>query len=337
MTTMRTVHASGPADLLALVPALFGFHPEESVVLMSLGGAPEPFHARVDLPGDPVELDDLVRYLVGVARRSAVRSFAVLVYGDDAALAEDLVERLAWDLRAASLRVRCAVRADGRHWWALGRHGDGAAGGPGTPYDIGSHPLTAEAVVEGTVVLGSRRELADTLVGEPGDVAEVERCVAAATSRLRRPTRARLVTEGRWVQRRLRRHLVDHERLDAADVARLLVLMQLSIEVRDVAWAEMTRENSAAHVDLWRDVLRRSPAELGAAPAALLGFAAWLRGHGALAWCAVERCQESRPDYGLAGLLTHALSGALPPSAWRPIPPASLSLFDPPGPGSKPR
>ena len=57
-------------------------------------------------------------------------------------------------------------------------------------------------------------------------------------------------------------------------------------------------------MDLWRDVVRRAPADLRAAPAALLGFAAWLSGDGALAWCAVECALEAEPDYSLAGLLT---------------------------------
>ena len=97
--------------------------------------------------------------------------------------------------------------------------------------------------------------------------------------------------------------------------------------MRDVAWAEMTHANAGAHVDLWRDVVRRTPLELRAPAAALLGFAAWLSGDGALAWCAVERAQEAEPGYGLASLLTQVLAGALPPSSWEPIPHESLGLF----------
>jgi hypothetical protein len=89
----------------------------------------------------------------------------------------------------------------------------------------------------------------------------------------------------------------------------------------------MIRENADVHVDLWRDVVRRSPEDLVAAPAALLGFAAWLAGDGALAWCAVDRAQQAEPGYGLAGLLAQALAGGVPPSAWRPLGPDTLSLF----------
>ena len=81
------------------------------------------------------------------------------------------------------------------------------------------------------------------------------------------------------------------------------------------------------HVTLWLDLVRRSPVELRAAPASLLGFAAWLSGRGALAWCAVERAQEAQPGYGLAGLLSTALAGGVPPSAWEPLGPEHLTLF----------
>src|SRR3954465_5412779 len=74
---------------------------------------------------------------------------------------------------------------------------------------------------------------------------------------------------------------------------------------------------------------RPPPPELRAPPATLLGFAAWLSGNGALAWCAVDCAQQCDPDYSLAALLADALAGAVPPSVWRPVPQDSLTLFAP--------
>lgn len=334
MTDMHSVRASGPADLLALVPGLLGFHPEDSVVVLTVGDAIHRFHARVDLPTDPVGIEELASYLADVAGRNGVRSLAVVVYSDDAALALAQVRELRSRLLARHVRIVCAARADGERWWPLSSRG---SRGPGTPYDVSSHPLMAQAVVEGTVVLGSRRELADSLVGnDPDETDAIAGLADEAADRLLRavdsplgPAGARhhLVVEGRWVRHRVRRHLADGARLDAADAARLLFVVRLSLEVRDVAWAEMTHANADRHVELWRDLVRRAPVELRAAPAALLGFAAWLAGNGALAWCAVDAAQEAQPDYGLASLLTEALAGAVPPSAWSPLPPDALTLF----------
>jgi hypothetical protein len=335
MTDIRTVRASGPADLLALVPRLLGFHPQDSVVVVTVGDATHRFHARVDLPTDPVTTEELTSYLVDVATRNGVRALAVVVYSDDAPLVRVVVDELCRRLRRMRIDLVCAIRADGRQWWRVGGARDWAS--PGTPYDVASHPLMAEAVVEGTVVLGSRQELADTLVGsDPEDASTVVRLADEITERLRdnqqNPAAARrnhLVHEGRWIRHRVRRFLTDSQRLDAHDVARLGVLLAESIELRDVAWAEMTHEDAGAHVDLWRDVVRRSPPQLRAAPATLLGFAAWLSGNGALAWCAVDCAQQCDPDYSLAALLADALAGAIPPSVWRPFPRESLTLFAP--------
>ncbi len=76
MTDMHTVRASGPADLLALVPGLLGFHPEDSVVADHRRRRAAPFHARVDLPDDPVGLEELADYLTRVAHRNGVRTLA---------------------------------------------------------------------------------------------------------------------------------------------------------------------------------------------------------------------------------------------------------------------
>ena len=205
------------------------------------------------------------------------------------------------------------------------------------PYDVSSHPLMAQTVMQGTVVLGSRQELADTLVGDdPEEIERVGRLGDEVVDRLaaalddgrgRGATRHRLGTEGRWVRERVCRFLEDGRRLGEADVARLATLVSVSVEVRDVAWAELSPATASRHVDLWRDVVRRAPVHVRAAPAAMLGFAAWLSGDGALAWCAVERALEAEPGYSLAQLLAEALTGAVPPSVWRPFPREELTLF----------
>ncbi len=322
MSDTQPLRAKDPGDLLALVPSLLGFHPEESVVLLTVGDAVTPFHARVDVPSDPVEVEQLAGYLADVAGRHGTTRVAVLVYSRDAGMAEAVGAALDQRLSRVLVDLVCAVRADGERWYPFDGRGEG------TPYDVRSHPWMAQAVADGRVVLGSRRELADTLVGDDDErterVARLGEEVACGLGL----GRHRLAVEARWVRQRVDRFLDDRGPLDDADLARLLVLMQLSVELRDVAWAEMSRETADAHVDLWRDVVRVAPQHLRAPAAALLGFAAWLSGDGALAWCAVERAQQAQPGYSLAGLLTEALAGAVPPSAWTPIPLDSLPLLE---------
>ena len=57
----------------------------------------------------------------------------------------------------------------------------------------------------------------------------------------------------------------------------------------------------------------------------LTAFAAWQAGHGALAWCALDRCFEVEPEHALAKGLAECLTRAVPPSAWREVPDLSSS------------
>jgi hypothetical protein len=339
MTNSRTLRAKTPADLLAMVPYVLGFHPEDSVVLLTLGGAANRFHARVDLPEQPDDISELVEYLGGVAERNELDRVVIVVYGDDECVAEAMCTPLRSRLEESGVTVVEAIRADGSRWYSLTGCSGPCCPPDGTPYDVSLHPFTAQSVLDGQVTLGSRRELRDSLVGnDPDEVEAVEAAVDEAMKRFkgagRHPlgpatpeaVRRHLVQEGHWLGDRVRCFLRDGRKLDSADVGRLLVAM-VAIEVRDVAWAEMTHTNADRHVDLWRDVVRRAPLDLLAAPAALLGFAAWLSGDGALAWCAIDRCQESEPDYSLAGLLTEALAGAIRPSTWEPFDREMLTLF----------
>lgn len=326
MTDTHTLRARTPEDLLAVVPGVLGFHPEESAVVLTLGSARAPFHARVDLPQDPVGLDDLADHLAEVAGRHGVTSMAGVVYSHDDGLAEALMSALAGRLALVGAELACALRADGERWWVLGA-ARSDPDHPGTPYDLTAHPLVARAVVDGTVVHRSRRALADSLVGT--DRQELDR-VAAIVEEIIGPGRAfgvDLADEGRWVGRCVDRFLEDGIALPSPDVARLATLVTLSASVRDVAWAELDRESAPRHVDLWRDVVRRVPPQVRAAPAALLGFAAWVGGEGALAWCAADVARSADPEYPLTDLLARTLEDAVPPSVWRPVPRTALPLF----------
>jgi hypothetical protein len=338
MNSRSSYRITSPADLLALVPSVLGFHPEDSLVLVVTAGEGGNLHARVDLPADSTERVEALRTLLRAVSRSRVREVVLIAYSDDELLAEEFVGLLAGDLESRDVEVVCAIRADGERWYSLDC-GPTCCPLEGVAYDLSSHPITAQSVLEGRVTFDSRRDLADSLVGTDLDAldavaAAVDEAVARAKAATRHPlgmeapegARRHLVAEGIWVRERVRRFVASAEPLDDQEVGRLAVAMA-DIEVRDVAWAEMTRFNARTHVELWRDVVRRTPRDLLAAPAALLAFAAWLSGDGALAWCAVERCQEAEPDYTMAGLVAQALTAAVHPATWQPIPAGELPLF----------
>jgi hypothetical protein len=68
------------------------------------------------------------------------------------------------------------------------------------------------------------------------------------------------------------------------------------------------------HVRQWIDLTRPARPDLVAAPAALLAFAAWRVGKGALANLAIDRALTAEPDHRLALLVQTILDRGLPPS-----------------------
>lgn len=282
-----------PEDVLAAVPVLLGFEPAESVVMLTFGGR-ETFHARIDLPPSRRHLDEAVQLLLEPALRHDVEQVLFVVYSARVHLAECLVERLGAEFRAAGVRVVSSLRADAGRWHL--------PGGPGVPFDVGTHEFRLRSVVEGQVVSRSREELAARLAPVAGRAS-----VHAARARVAAYD-ATETAASVW-------RAVEHGRFEDDELAGVLLGLR-DLTVRDAAWSSIQRDDAADHVVLWTDAVQRAPDDLVGAPSAVLGLAAWLAGNGALAWCAVDRCVESDPDNSLARLVGDLLSRAVPPSSW---------------------
>jgi hypothetical protein len=306
--TSMTLTARTPDDVLAMVPVVLGFVPQESVVMLTFG-APRPFHARVDLARRRSEVPDLVEALLAPARRHRVRRVLLVLYAAEPRPADTVARALVRAFEEAGIEVIEALRADGARWHlALGTRPGMPA--DGVPYDVSAHPFVAHAVVEGRVTHGSRDELRSTLAGDPVRVGRVVAALALLTG-----DPPPLEAEAAWAGVLVERHVRDGSCCDDHELARLLRGI-LEVRVRDATWSGVSRETAREHVRFWTDVVRRSPGPLLAAPAALLAFAAWQAGEGALAWCALDRCAEVDEEYSLARLVAQALLYAVPPDAW---------------------
>lgn len=320
--------ARTPEDLIALAPYLLGFHPTESVVVLTFGAPGGSFHARVDLPDGPDDRAEVCGVICHAVRRNRAPVTAVLVFSDHVERSRAVCADLVPALVEAGASVIDAIRADGHCWWSVLD-----ADPEPHPYDVSCHPFTAAQVFEGNAALASRAELAGTLVGsDPAEAESVGRAAVVAVDTLvssahAGPARAAVHAQAQWLCDRLARAARDGELLPTDDAGRALALVRLP-ELRDVAWARVPRDQARVHVDLWRDLVRRAPPDLVPAAAAVLGFLAWLAGDGALAWCAVDRCLEADPGDNLAHRVADLLQGAVPPTSWTPVPAGDLPVLD---------
>ncbi|MFB9314824.1 DUF4192 domain-containing protein [Nocardioides plantarum] len=315
--------ARSPEDLLAAAAVVLGFWPTESVVMLTFDAA-HPFHARVDLPVDPDAMPELAATLAAPAVHHRVGRVVLLLYSADADRVQAAWRALRAALRRHRITVVEALAVGDDRWRSLLATSDRAGEDepeavPFDPVRLAAHPFLAQAVLDGRVLHRSRDDLATSLEPDAAAVARVERAVAGLATRpgaLDAPSAQ--LAEGTWAQALVARHLAATSPAPAAapsdaDVARLLCSMQV-LRVRDAAWSAITRARARPAVAFFADVLRRSPRELRPAAAALLAWAAWQSGDGALAWCALDRCDDVDPAYGLSALIAEALERAVPPS-----------------------
>ena len=296
MTT--TLIARSPDDLLAAIPILLGFHPERSIVMLTLGG-PHRFHARLDMPEAPSGVAFAVESLLRPAIRNGVERVALVLYAPHTRLARLTAETLVAAFTESGIEVLDCLRAYRGRWYASSRHR-----APGQPYDPEGHPFRAQAVFDGHVMYETRRELAEQIATDPEAVDAVEALLPGAVP-----------LDGAPLWQLVARHVEAGTSATDDEVAAVLVSMS-DQEARDHGWPDLQRSAAPAHVRFWSDVVRRAPDSQVAEPAAVLALAAWLCGNGALAWCALDRLFAADPHHRVGVLVAQALTHAVPPTVW---------------------
>ncbi len=329
----HVVRVGSPTALLAVVPHLLGFVPEQSLVV--IGTAPPRDRIRVtlryDLP-DPPDADlaeDIAAHAAGVLATQQLAAAVAVGYGPEALVTPVAAAFLdAAHLAGISLHDILRVE-DGRYW--SHRCGSEACCPPGgVPFDGSAHPASAAMDSAGMAVLPGRAAVAARIAPLGGATAEsmrqatrrAEQHVARLLARVRKSSRigaARrmIAAEGLAavgamiaVYRAGGRFTSDYE------IARLSVALR-DLRVRDDAWARMDPAHAGPHLRLWTDVTRRAQPGHVAAPAALLAFVAWQSGDGALANVALDRALTDDPGYSMALLLRQVIGAGAPPSLAR--------------------
>jgi Domain of unknown function (DUF4192) len=327
------VRLSSPADVLAAVPHLLGFHPARSLVVIGAGGPRDQVEVgfRYDLP-DPPD--------AGTARQIAGHAVAVLAgrrattviavgYGEGR-LVTPLMDVFAAAARRGGLAVRELLRAEDGRYWSYVCGNVNCCPPEGVPFDLRSHPVAAAMSAAGLAAYPDRVALARTLAPPAGERAAamdqaVARACARAAALVQRAARRgggdplRLVIgEGRRAVAGAITRYRSGGAITDGDQLGWLVTSLANLPVRDDAWARMEPAHRDAHRRLWTDLVRGAPSNWVPAPAALLAFTAWQCGDGALAGVAIDRALAADPRYSMALLLRDILDAGVPPSAARP-------------------
>jgi hypothetical protein len=324
MSAPAVARLSTPGEILAVLPSLCGFPPDESLVLLSLRGSRRRLGltARVDLPEPPDEAS-VARLCAGRMAGDGADAVVLAVHSEQGRR-EDFVELVRRACEDLQLEVVEALHVQSGLWTSYSC--ERACCPPsGTPLPTAFPALglvSAERVAAGRALLASRAELVASVAPPP----LLQRAVAE-----QRLEQAR----EQWLRSRLehgavasRRSTLDHATalldrvssgatVGAADAALLAVGLQ-DVQARDgLATLLLTRSDEL--LSLLLQVARQVTPPADAPVCTLLAWVAYARGDGALANVALDRALEGTPDYSLALLLRTCLDAGTPPEQVRAL------------------
>lgn len=340
--TSVTVRLDALGEMIAAVPAMLGFTPHRSLVLICLTsdhtqrfGVGTIMRHDVDIPvrhgtgySSLIKVPDtmfeaILRFAAQCRQEGVVVALGLVVddrgsIGDDRyeVLAQCLSDELA-DRGTTVLRVLSTAHIEaGSEWTTLV--------GPderGLVPDPRESPVTLAYAVQGRSVLSSREELTDVL--RPVDD-DVSRRLALLMPTARED---RSGSDGLHLEEILR--LVESAASTSPDLpptvdlsidsaARIGVALN-RVMVRDSLLALVLTDVAQVAEMLWSYLMRVLPAPERAVAASLVAFAAYARGDGATAVVAIDVALEADPGYSLARLLERSLDAGAGPGLIREV------------------
>jgi hypothetical protein len=326
-----------PAEILAAMPYLLGFHPSDSLVALGLRGGGVHLQLRGDLPANRDDGAVLAGHYAHVLGANDVDGALLIGYGT-AARAEPFLSAVAAALAERGVAVHDLLRThDGRYWSLMCRRPD-CCPPEGRPFDPATSVAAAEATLAGLVALPDRAAVVAAFAGPQGPaLAAIQEAGNRATLRVlrlvagrtARGVRRAVVAAGRAALDEALARYTAGGRLADDEVAWLQVLLHVTA-FRDHAWARVDRDarvpgrprtaGAGAHRLLWADLVRRCEPGHAAPAATLLAYLTWRAGDGLSASIALDRALDADPRYSAAGLMAEVLARGLSP---RRLPPLS--------------
>jgi len=314
MTKRPIYKARDLGELINALPAMYGFPPADSLVVLGLTGKRIVFGMRVDLP-DATLIDSTADLAVQHLQRQRAEGAIVLAVGEPLDIGRRTV--LAGEARLGTVRPIAGGWANDERYWVSMAGGDP----DGYPYRRAlDHPASAYAVLAGQEISVSREALASRVLPEDGERrAWIERAAdddaerfAAEFGGLSDKELVRRVTAEIMP---VVHDLLARRPVDDSTLLRLGFALTL-IEIRDAVWDLITRDNAGGMVGVWLHVARLLPVAWTPSALCLAAFASWLSGDGAMAVIAAERAMVVDRKYSMAELMLALATSGVSPLDW---------------------
>jgi Domain of unknown function (DUF4192) len=116
MTT--TIHLSGPADVLTVLPYQLGFHPQDCLVVVSLHGTRMGLVQRIDLP-PPEHVGDAVAAMILPLRQDSPRAVLLIGFEEREDESRAMLDEMAAACCAHGVKVADRMVVRGGRWFDL--------------------------------------------------------------------------------------------------------------------------------------------------------------------------------------------------------------------------
>ncbi len=309
-----------PGALIAAIPAVLGFVPVNSLVLITAADGEMGAVLRADLPDAPERLSQLAD-LASTSGAEIVIAVIVDGKGADCPMCVDEHRRLTDSLtgeladRGVELIAAHVVAevAAGARWCCV----DGC-GNSGLVEDPTASPTAVAAVLDGRRLYRRREELVEVVAtADTARTAGLAQLIARADA----PDGARSDPQVRGdiehalacAEQNIRGHSPSDEQLTR------LALALADARVRDTLYALAVGQRAGEAEALWAALARCLPDRWRVEALVLLAFSAYARGDGPLAGISLDAALRCDPGHKMAGMMDQALQAGMRPEQIREL------------------
>lgn len=308
MTTLTSPH-----DLLAAIPFLVGFKPEDSIVLLTLKDDSIAMAMRIDFPEtlDSEQVEVIMGHLQSNESQAVI---AVYYIPETSTASSEVIKSITEAIDTKQMPLRESLIVHAGRWRSLICEDVECCPPEGSPMPaLEQSRIAAEQVAAGKPIpFENVADMVDSIAATPddGELLKFIRSIKTIKDHedpvpLQRQG-AEAITD--FIADFAAEGLCRDKKLIALVLVRLL-----DLQVRDFALGSVTAETIDTYFSAWRWLLRIAPQGYVAPVATLLAAVAYERGDGALAHRALDRAESDDADYAMTGLLRQVFS-----SGWAP-------------------
>lgn len=313
MPTLTSAH-----DLITAIPFLIGFHPTNSLVLISIKDGAIGLTMRIDLPAqlESEQIDLLAHHFLRDESEAALLVAYMPDYRDDG---DSVLISLGAGLirNGIDIQESIVVQSD-RYRSIICRDITCCPPAGKMMPDIDNSEIAAEHVVAGIPMpYNNISQLIETLAADPSSLTlSWASEVSCFSFNDEDPDVASLRRDGvETMDLLLDDFRMGYGATNRTLVARLIGRMS-DLQVRDYAMGVHTEDTYDLYFMMWRELLRLAPVGFIAPIACTVGAMAYEGGDGALAQKALDRAFDDDEHYPLAALLRRVFNAGWPPESF---------------------